>query len=129
MPWALQACACCKAGEVSDAYTASVEDSRQTAEVVTVQPACDTLGGQLKYESSCVCHLTPRARAGRSQDGQHAVAYELGWRTLSDPSRRASLPVRQQLGDHLKSAVSYAVHRDEREPGEDGFYTSGSLLR
>lgn len=57
------------------------------------------------------------------------MAYELAWRTLTDPSRHASVPVRQQLGDHLKSAVSYALHRDTRASGYDGFYTSGSVLR
>ena len=64
-----------------------------------------------------------------SEDGRHAVAYELAWRTLADPSQRASVPVRRQLGDHLKSAVSYALHRDTRASGYDGFYTSGSVLR
>jgi len=75
------------------------------------------------------CAGTLTAPPARSQDGRHAVAYELAWRALEDPSRRASLPVRQQLGDHLKSAVSYALQRDTRELDANGIFDAGSLLK
>ena len=35
------------------------------------------------------------------------MAYELGWRTTTDPSRRASKAVQQHFGHALKSAVVY----------------------
>lgn len=47
-----------------------------------------------------------------SEDGRHAVSYELGWRRLTDPGRVASRAVLGQLGDKLLSAVKY-VHRGE----------------
>ncbi|KAL4452572.1 hypothetical protein ABPG75_008234 [Micractinium tetrahymenae] len=47
-----------------------------------------------------------------SEDGRHAVSYELGWRRLTDPGRTASRAVLGQLGDKLLSAVKY-VHRGE----------------
>ncbi|KAL4421736.1 hypothetical protein ABPG77_002352 [Micractinium sp. CCAP 211/92] len=47
-----------------------------------------------------------------SEDGRHAVSYELGWRRLTDPGRAASRAVLGQLGDKLLSAVKY-VHRGE----------------
>lgn len=37
----------------------------------------------------------------------HAVEYELDWLHEHDISRKASKPVRQQAGHHLKSALSY----------------------
>jgi len=42
-----------------------------------------------------------------SETGRHALSYELGWRRLSDPSRRASRSTIDQLGDQLKSAFKY----------------------
>jgi len=80
-------------------------------------------------QAAAVCADAPTAPPARSQDGRHAVAYELAWRTLVDPSRRASLPVRQQLGDHLKSAVSYALQRDTRELDANGIFDAGTLLK
>ncbi|PSC74144.1 sorting and assembly machinery component 50-like protein B-like [Micractinium conductrix] len=47
-----------------------------------------------------------------SEDGQHAVSHELGWRRLSDPGRSASRAVLGQLGDSMLSAVKY-VRRAE----------------
>lgn len=47
-----------------------------------------------------------------SEDGRHAVSYELGWRRLSDPGRTASRAVLGQLGDKLLSSVKY-VHRGD----------------
>ena len=43
-----------------------------------------------------------------SENGRHAVSYELGWRRLSDPSRRASRAIMQELGDQVKSALKYS---------------------
>lgn len=48
----------------------------------------------------------------RSEDGRHAVSYELGWRRLSDPARSASRAVVGQLGDRLLSAVKYVWRED-----------------
>jgi len=42
-----------------------------------------------------------------SETGKHALSYELGWRRLSDPSRRASRSTINQLGDQIKSAFRY----------------------
>lgn len=42
-----------------------------------------------------------------SETGRHALSYELGWRRLSDPSRRASRSTINQLGDQIKSAFKY----------------------
>ena len=62
-----------------------------------------------------------------SEDGQHAVSYELGWRRLSDPTRTASRAVLSQLGDKLLSSVKYVNRRDTFDnpafpmQGEKGF--------
>ncbi|CAL5228989.1 g12227 [Coccomyxa viridis] len=42
-----------------------------------------------------------------SADGTHALTYELAWRHLHDPTRRASPQVRKQLGHNLKSSLQY----------------------
>lgn len=66
---------------------------------------------QAQFIISCALacsHPTPP----RSEDGRHAVSYELGWRRLTDPGRAASRAVLGQLGDKLLSAVKY-VHRGE----------------
>jgi hypothetical protein len=47
-----------------------------------------------------------------SDDGAHAVTYELGWRELADPSTRASRAVRLQAGHNLKSSVTYTYRFD-----------------
>jgi hypothetical protein len=105
----------------------SLASDPRTAEAgsVTNGPACAATRAQVAAD----CAGTLTAPPARSQDGRHAVAYELAWRALEDPSRRASLPVRQQLGDHLKSAVSYALQRDTRELDANGIFDAGSLLK
>lgn len=40
-------------------------------------------------------------------DGRHSIAYEAAWRAITSPNRAASLSVRQQCGNHLKSALQY----------------------
>ena len=58
-------------------------------------------------------------RAGR-QDLGHSLAYEAGWRTITDPSRAASPAVAAQLGHSLKSAVEYTFrHLDAFPVGEE----------
>ncbi|KAL1825229.1 hypothetical protein DCAR_0313363 [Daucus carota subsp. sativus] len=44
----------------------------------------------------------------------HDLAYNLSWRTLTDPSQRASRPVRRQLGHNLNSALKYTYKIDKR---------------
>lgn len=51
------------------------------------------------------CHLC-------SEDGRHALSYELGWRRLAAPKRAASRAVLSQLGDSLKSAVKYTFREE-----------------
>ncbi len=46
-----------------------------------------------------------------SADGTHGVTYDLAWRHLFDANHRASESVRKQLGDQLKSALSYTFRR------------------
>ncbi len=57
----------------------------------------------------------------RSEDGTHALSYELGWRLLADPSQSASQAVLSQLGHNLKSAAKY-VH--QRETINDPYFPS-----
>ena len=47
-----------------------------------------------------------------SEDGHHALTYELGWQRLADPSQRASRPVIGQLGDQVKSAARYIFRHE-----------------
>lgn len=47
-----------------------------------------------------------------SEDGRHALSYELGWRRLAAPKRAASRAVLSQLGDSLKSAIKYTFRDD-----------------
>ncbi|KAK9833542.1 hypothetical protein WJX81_003706 [Elliptochloris bilobata] len=133
----------CNAAGLGEEVEATAKVGSQSSSEGRLSVSRGRLGGRPLEGKAAVAQAThsyeptssfvERLRGGTvnvgSQEGEHAVAYELAWRTLTDPSRRASLPVRQQLGDHLKSAVSYALHRDRREVGYDGFYTSGCLLR
>ncbi|XP_047061560.1 SAM50-like protein SPAC17C9.06 [Lolium rigidum] len=45
----------------------------------------------------------------------HNVSYNLGWRTLTDPSQMASESIRRQLGRDLLSALSYTYKIDKRD--------------
>lgn len=47
-----------------------------------------------------------------SEDGRHALSYELSWRRLAAPKRAASRAVLSQLGDSLKSAIKYTFRED-----------------
>lgn len=42
-----------------------------------------------------------------SDDGTRSVGYELGWRTLTDPSGTASPSIVKHLGESIKSAVTF----------------------
>lgn len=44
----------------------------------------------------------------------HDLAYNLGWRTLSDPSQLASRSIRRQLGHGLLSSLKYTFKIDRR---------------
>ncbi|WCJ19930.1 Outer membrane OMP85 family protein [Euphorbia peplus] len=44
----------------------------------------------------------------------HDLAYNLSWRTLTDPSQMASSPVRRQLGHALLSSLKYTFKIDNR---------------
>ncbi|XP_048325445.2 uncharacterized protein LOC107413914 [Ziziphus jujuba] len=44
----------------------------------------------------------------------HDLAYNLGWRTLSDPSQMASRSIRRQLGHGLLSSLNYTFKLDKR---------------
>ena len=52
-------------------------------------------------------HQGPDSQSGCRQDRRHTLQYDLAWRTLQDDTARASPSVRSQLGDSLKSALSY----------------------
>lgn len=73
----------------------------------------------LSLPPSVICHC--------SEDGQHAVSYELGWRRLSDPARTASRAVLGQLGDRLLSAVKYVRRGDTFD--DPAFPTQGACLK
>eukprot|EP00210_Caulerpa_lentillifera_P002942 g2809.t1 len=45
---------------------------------------------------------------------RHRLSYECGWQQLFDPQLIASLPVQQQLGNRIKSSLSYSFLYDER---------------
>lgn len=47
------------------------------------------------------------ASGGGRQDGRHAVGYDLSWRSLNDPSLKASPGVETHIGNKLKSAIKY----------------------
>lgn len=68
-------------------------------------------------------HPTPPAY-GCSEDGCHALSYELGWRQLADPARTASRAVLGQLGDKVLSAVKYVARGDTFD--NPAFPTQGS---
>ncbi|MEW5305444.1 MAG: hypothetical protein WDW38_010472 [Sanguina aurantia] len=51
----------------------------------------------------------------KSLDMKHALQYELGWRSITDPSKHASRAVLAQTGDFLKSALRYAFFLDKRD--------------
>lgn len=62
-----------------------------------------------------------------SGDGMHAVTYELAWRYLHDPTRRASQEIRKQLGHNLKSSLQYVFRLATLD---DPYYpTEGYALR
>ncbi|KAM1054119.1 hypothetical protein FF1_001545 [Malus domestica] len=44
----------------------------------------------------------------------HDLAYNLGWRTLADPSQLASRSIRRQLGHGLLSSIKYTFKIDRR---------------
>lgn len=44
----------------------------------------------------------------------HDLVYNLGWRTLSDPSQMASRSIRRQLGHGLLSSLKYTFKLDKR---------------
>lgn len=44
----------------------------------------------------------------------HDVVYNLGWRTLTDPSQMASKSIRRQLGHGLLSSIKYTFKIDRR---------------
>ncbi|XP_061997789.1 uncharacterized protein LOC133715336 [Rosa rugosa] len=44
----------------------------------------------------------------------HDVVYNLGWRTLTDPSQMASKSIRRQLGHGLLSSIKYTFTLDRR---------------
>lgn len=44
----------------------------------------------------------------------HDLVYNLGWRTLSDPSQKASASIRRQLGHSLLSSLKYTFSVDRR---------------
>ncbi|KAJ4830444.1 hypothetical protein Tsubulata_029849 [Turnera subulata] len=44
----------------------------------------------------------------------HELAYNLAWRTLTDPSQMGSSPVRRQLGHDLLSSLKYTFKLDRR---------------
>ncbi|CAN1165172.1 Sorting and assembly machinery component 50 homolog B [Linum perenne] len=46
--------------------------------------------------------------------GNHDLVYNLGWRTLMDPSQMASRSVRRQLGHSLLSSLKYTFKIDRR---------------
>jgi hypothetical protein len=52
-------------------------------------------------------------------DGRHVLAYELAWRRLVNPTCLASRPVVTQLGDQLKSAVSYTFKTNTYDNPEE----------
>ena len=52
------------------------------------------------------------------ENGRHNIGYELAWRALSSPNRAASQAVRQQCGNHLKSALQY-VYQWQRGACDD----------
>lgn len=62
-----------------------------------------------------------------SSGGLHAFSYDLAWRLLTDPSRRASPAICGQLGHSVKSAVAYDFNWDERDGA--GRPKSGRALR
>ncbi|KAL4620815.1 hypothetical protein ACB092_06G183400 [Castanea dentata] len=45
----------------------------------------------------------------------HDLAYNLGWRTLTDPSQMSSRAVRRQLGHSLLSSLKYTFKIDRRD--------------
>ena len=53
----------------------------------------------------------------RREDQKHSVLYELGWRTVTDPSRHASRAVQQQFGHTLKSGVVYTFRHSHWPTG------------
>ncbi|OVA02768.1 Bacterial surface antigen (D15) [Macleaya cordata] len=46
---------------------------------------------------------------------QHDLAYNLTWRTLTDPSQMSSRPIRAQLGHSLLSSLKYTFKIDRRD--------------
>lgn len=51
----------------------------------------------------------------RSSDRTHSLSYELGWRSISDPSLQASRAVLAHTGDFLKSVLNYTWMLDYRD--------------
>ncbi|KAM6583004.1 hypothetical protein CsatB_010006 [Cannabis sativa] len=47
----------------------------------------------------------------------HDLAYNLGWRTLTDPTQMASRTIRRQLGHGLLSSLKYTFKIDRRNSG------------
>lgn len=50
-------------------------------------------------------------------DLRHSITYELGWRTLTDPSRRAAREVQRHFGHALKSSVIYTFRHSHWPTG------------
>mmetsp|Transcript_14035 Transcript_14035/g.24605 ORF Transcript_14035/g.24605 Transcript_14035/m.24605 type:complete len:501 (+) Transcript_14035:55-1557(+) len=76
-------------------------------------------GHQLLRNEQRYSSVTEQLRGGvvtvRSMDDRHAVHYEGGWRSLSDPSGRACRSIRQQLGDSLRSVFGYRFLVNKRD--------------
>jgi outer membrane protein insertion porin family len=45
----------------------------------------------------------------------HDLAYNLTWRTLTDPTRMSSPSIRRQLGHNVLSALKYSYKIDRRD--------------
>ncbi|XP_020114096.1 sorting and assembly machinery component 50 homolog [Ananas comosus] len=62
----------------------------------------------------------------------HDLAYNLTWRTLTDPSRLSSNSIRRQLGHSLLSAIKYTYKIDQRDshlrPTRGYAFLSSSLV-
>lgn len=52
---------------------------------------------------------------GLVTDEHHDLTYNLTWRSLMDPSHRASRSIRRQLGHTLLSSIKYTYKIDERD--------------
>ena len=63
----------------------------------------------------------------RRLDRRHMLQYEVAWRTLDDPASTCSPAVRAQLGDSLKSALTYTFRTGAYD--DDVFPLSGRGFR